>query len=35
MFLGSCLVLFVSLRVYGHLDHKLEFIENRVRMRLL
>lgn len=35
MFLGSCLVLFVSLRAYGHLDDKLEFIENGVRMRLL
>ena len=35
MFLGSCLVLFVSLRSYGHLDDKLEFIENGVRMRLL
>ena len=27
MFLGSCLVLFVSLRAYGHLDDNLEFIE--------
>ena len=35
MFLGSCLVLFVSLRAYGHLDDKLEFIENGVCMRLL
>ena len=35
LFLGSCLVLFVSLRAYGHLDDKLEFIENGVRMRLL
>ena len=35
IFLGSCLVLFVSLRAYGHLDDKLEFIENGVRMRLL
>ena len=35
MFLGSCLVLFASLRAYGHLDDKLEFIENEVRMRLL
>ena len=35
MFLGSCLILFVSLRAYGHLDDKLEFIENGVRMRLL
>ena len=35
MFLGSCLVIFVSLRAYGHLDDKLEFIENGVRMRLL
>ena len=35
MFLGSCLVLFVSLRAYGHLDDKFEFIENGVRMRLL
>ena len=34
-FLGSCLVLFVSLRAYGHLDDKLEFIENGVCMRLL
>ena len=35
IFLGSCLVLFVSLRTYGHLDDKLEFIENGVCMRLL
>ena len=35
IFLGSCLVLFVSLRAYGHLDDKLEFIENGVCMRLL
>ena len=35
MFLGSCLVLFMSLRADGHLDDKLEFIENGVRMRLL
>ena len=35
MFLGSCLVLFVSLRAYGHLDDKLEFIGNGVCMRLL
>ena len=35
IFLGSCLVLFVSLRAYGHLDDKLEFIENGVRMHLL
>ena len=35
MFLGSCLILFVSLRAYGHLDDKLEFIENGVCMRLL
>ena len=35
LFLGSCLVLFVSLRYYGHLDDKLEFIENGVRMRFL
>ena len=35
MFLGSRLVIFVSLRAYGHLDDKLEFIENGVRMRLL
>ena len=35
MFLGSCLVIFVSLRAYVHLDDKLEFIENGVRMRLL
>ena len=35
MFLGSCLILFVSLRAYGHLDDKLEFIESGVRMRLL
>ena len=35
MFIGSCLILFVSLRAYGHLDDKLEFIENRVRMHLL
>ena len=35
MFLSSCLVLFVSLRAYGHLDDKLEFIENGVCMRLL
>ena len=35
MFLGSCLILFVSLRAYGHLDDKLEFIENGVRMRPL
>ncbi len=34
-FLGSCLVLFVSLRAYGHLDDKLEFIKNGARMRLL
>ena len=27
MFLGSCLILFVSLRAYGHLDYKLEFIK--------
>ena len=35
MFLGSCLVLFVSLRAYVHLDDKLEFIENGVHMLLL
>ena len=35
MFLGSCLILFVSLRAYSHLDDKLEFIENGVCMRLL
>ena len=35
MFLGSCLVLFVSLRAYGHLDDKLEFIKNGVHMLLL
>ena len=35
MFLGYCLVLFVILRAYGHLNDKLEFIENGVRMRLL
>ena len=35
MFLGSCLVLFVRLRACAHLDYKLEFIENGVRMRLL
>ena len=35
IFLGSCFVIFVSLRSYGHLDDKLEFIENGVRMRLL
>ena len=35
MFLGSCLILFMSLRAYGHLYDKLEFIENGVRMRLL
>ena len=35
MFLGSCLVLFVSLRAYGHLDDKLEFIENGVHSHLL
>ena len=35
MFLGSCLVLFVSLRAYGHLDDKLKFIENGVHMHLL
>ena len=35
MFLGSFLVLFVSLRAYGHLDDKLEFIENGVCMGLL
>ena len=35
MFLGSCFILFVSLRAYGHLDDKLEFIENGVRMHLL
>ena len=35
IFLGSCLILFVSLRAYGHLDDKLEFIENGVRMHLL
>ena len=35
MFLGSCLVIFLSLRAYGHLDDKLEFIENGVRMRFL
>ena len=27
MFLGSCLVLFVSLRAYGHLLDKLDFIK--------
>ena len=32
MFLGSCFVIFLSLRAYGHLDGKLEFIENGVRM---
>ena len=35
MFLGSCLILFVILRAYGHLDDKLEFIENGICMRLL
>ena len=35
IFLGSCLVLFVSLRAYGHLVDKLEFIENGVRLHLL
>ena len=35
IFLGSCLVLFVSLRAYGHLDDKLEFIENGVRLHTL
>ena len=35
IFLGSCLVLFVSLRAYGHLDDKLEFIENGVHSHLL
>ena len=35
MFIGSCSVLFVSLRAYGHLDDKLEFIKNGVCMRLL
>ena len=35
MFLGSCLILFVSLRAYGHLDYKLEFIENGVHSHLL
>ena len=35
IFLGSCLVPFVSLRAYGHLDDKLEFVENGVRMHLL
>ena len=35
MFLGSCLILFVSLRAYVHLDDKLEFIENGVHMPLL
>ena len=35
IFLGSCLVLCVSLRAYGHLDDKLEFIENGVHMCLL
>ena len=35
IFLGSCLVLLLSLRAYGHLDDKLEFIENGVCMRLL
>ena len=35
MFLGSCLVIFVSLRAYGHLDDKLEFIENGVHSHLL
>ena len=35
IFLGSCLVLFVSLRAYSHLLDKLEFIENGVRLHLL
>ena len=35
IFLGSYLVLVVSLRAYGHLDDKLEIIENGVRMHLL
>ena len=35
IFIVSCLVVFVSLRAYGHLDDKLEFIENGVRMHLL
>ena len=35
IFLGSCLVLFVSFGAYGHLDDKLEFFENGVRMLLL
>ena len=36
IFLGSCLVLLlVSFGAYGHLDDKLEFIKNGVRMRLL
>ena len=35
MFLGYCLLLFVSLRAYGHLDDKLEFIENEVDMLFL
>ena len=34
IFLGSCLVLFVSLRAYVHLDDKIEFIENGVHMPL-
>ena len=32
IFLGSCLVLFVSFGAYDHLDDKLEFIENGVHM---
>ena len=35
IFLGSCLVLFVSFGAYGHLDDKLEFIENGVHSHLL
>ena len=35
IFIGSYLVLFVSLRAYVHLDDKLEFIENGVRLCLL
>ena len=36
IFVGSCLVLlFVSFGAYGHLDDKLEFIENGVHSHLL
>ena len=35
IFLGSCLLLFVSFGAFGHLVDKLEFIENGVHLHLL